>query len=341
MPRSPRRRSRHRVCLLAYEGLCTFEFAAAAELLQDRSALFGDRWYELTICALEGTPLRSDAGLLLSAAAGEPALLAADTIIVPGWRMGPVPVSISSMLARAHQRGARVESICTGAFVLGAAGLLDGRRATTHWKHAAQLAKEYPRAKVDPHVLYVDEDSIVTSAGSAAGIDMLLHLIRKDYGAETCRTVARLMVAPHRDGGQAQFLESTVPRHGDRAFNKVLEHLARHPTRAHRIERLARMAGMTPRTFFRHFRAATGRTPYDWLLHQRIRIAMDLLEGSELSVDRIASDSGFGSADTLRHHFRRVAGTTPKHFRQRLSDSSDLLETGGKAARNAARAGFG
>ena len=315
MPRRPRR-ARHRVCLLAYDGLCTFEFAAAAEMFRDRTEAFGDKWYTLTVCALEPAPLRSDTGLQLTAAAGEAALLAADTVIVPGWRMGPVPANISSTVARAHRRGARIASICTGAFVLAAAGVLDGLRATTHWKHAARLAAEYPAVQVDPSVLYIDEGSVVTSAGSAAGIDMLLHLIRNDYGPRTCNAVARTMVVPpHRDGGQAQYVESAVPRRHGGAFNKVFDHIRRHPTRDHRIASLARMAAMTPRTFFRRFRAATGQTPYDWLLHERIRIAKDLLENSRLSIDRIASDAGFGAADTLRHHFRRVVGTTPRDFR--------------------------
>ena len=314
MPRA--RRSRHHVCLLAYDGLCTFEFAAAAEIFRDRSESFGDNWYTLTICALERAPLRTDTGLVLPAGAGLAALLDADTVIVPGWRMSAVPPNICSALARAHRKGARIASICTGAFVLAAAGVLDGKRATTHWLHAERLAAEYPAVKVDPSVLYVDAGSVVTSAGSAAGIDMLLHLIRNDYGMRTCNAVARTMVVPpHREGGQAQYIESAVfPRRSE--FGKVIDHLRRHPARNHRIESLAAMAAMTPRTFFRRFRAATGRTPYDWLLNERIRIAKDLLENSRLSIDRIASDSGFGAADTLRHHFRRVVGTTPQDFRK-------------------------
>jgi AraC family transcriptional activator FtrA len=308
--------TRHRVCLLAYDGLCTFEFAAAAEILRDRSETFGEKWYTLTICALEPAPLRTDARLVLTAGAGLNVLLNADTVIVPGWRMGPVPEVISTAVARAHRRGARIASICTGAFVLAAAGVLDGKRATTHWKHAEHLAAEYPAVKVDPSVLYVDEGSVVTSAGSAAGIDMLLHLIRKDYGVRTCNAVARNMVVPpHRDGGQAQYVESAVPPQRSE-LGKVFDYIRRYPSRNHRIESLAAMVAMTPRTFYRRFRAATGRTPYDWLLHERIRIAKDLLENSRLSIDRIASDVGFGAADTLRHHFRRVVGATPRDFRR-------------------------
>jgi AraC family transcriptional activator FtrA len=308
-------RSGHRVCLLAYDGLCTFEFAVAAEIFRDRSDTFGDQWYSLTVCALEPAPLRTDSGLVLPKTAGQTALLGADTVIVPGWRLGPVPESISSAVARAHRRGARIASICTGAFVLAAAGVLDGKRATTHWKHAGRLAAQYPAVQVDPGVLYVDAGDVVTSAGSAAGIDMLLHLIRKDYGSQACNAVARAMVVPpHRDGGQAQYVESAVPaQHSE--FSKVFDYIRRHPDRSHRIETLAAMVAMTPRTFFRRFRAATGLTPYDWLLHERIRIAKDLLETSRRSIDRIASDAGFGSADTLRHHFRRVVGATPRDFR--------------------------
>lgn len=307
----------HKVCVLAYQGLCLFEFAAAIDVLGDRSAAFGTKWYELTVCGLEPAPLRSDGGIVVEACGAVAELLDATTVIVPGWRMGEVPQVISDALAQAHQRGARIASICTGAFVLAAAGLLDGRRATTHWKYAAQLAAEYPAVRVDPDVLYIDEGDIVTSAGSAAGIDMLLHLIRRDYGARTCNAVARMLVVPpHRDGGQAQYIERAVPPAHGAAFTQVIDHIRRNPAADYPIEQMAAMAAMSPRTFFRRFKAATGQAPYDWLLHERIRVAKDFLENTDLPVERIAYEAGFGAIDTLRHHFRRIVGTTPSDFRR-------------------------
>lgn len=316
--------SRHRVCLLAYQGLCLFEFASALDVLgSDRSALFGDRWYTLGVCSLEAGPLRTDGGLAIDAFTTVRKLPAADTVIVPGWRMGPVPGSLCEALRAAHAGGARIASICTGAFVLAAAGLLDGRRATTHWRHAAQLADEYPEVDVDPGVLYVDEGDVVTSAGSAAGIDMLLHLVRHDYGAAACNAVARtLVVPPHRDGGQAQYIERAVPKTHGAGLNRVIEHLRRHPEAGHSIDRLAGMAAMSPRTFHRRFKAATGQSPYDWLIHERVRLARDLLETTSLPVDRVAYEAGFGAPDTFRHHFRRIVGTAPAEFRRSFHRSA-------------------
>lgn len=304
----------HRVCLLVYQGLCTFEFAMAAEVLGDRSAQFGDRWYRLDVASLEGSPVHGAAGMSIEAG-GRDLLETADTIIVPGWRLGPVPAAHAEALTAAARRGARIASICTGAFVLAAAGLLDGRRATTHWRHAADLRAAHPKIEVDPDVLYVDDGDVITSAGSAAGLDMLLHMIRKDYGAATCNAVARTMVvAPHRDGGQAQFVERAVPLRPDSAFARVVEQMRREPNRDYEVRDLAGMAAMSPRTFFRRFRQATGRTPYEWLLRERLEVAKALLELSDRSIDEIATQAGFNSADALRYHFRRVLATTPAQF---------------------------
>lgn len=303
-----------RVCLLVYEGLCTFEFAMAAEVLGDRTAQFGDRWYRLDVASLEGSPVHGAGGASIQAG-GIEILEAADTVIVPGWRLGPVPPAYSEALAAAGRRGARIASICTGAFVLAAAGLLDGRRATTHWRHAADLSAAHPKIEVDPDVLYVDDGDVITSAGSAAGLDMLLHMIRSDYGAATCNAVARAMVvAPHRDGGQAQFVERAVPLRPDSPFARVVEQMRREPNRDYQVRDLAGMAAMSPRTFFRRFRQATGRSPWEWLLRERLEVARTLLERPDVSIDEIAVQAGFNSADALRYHFRRVLGTTPAQF---------------------------
>ena len=307
----------HKIALLAYEGLCSFEFATAVELLRDRIETRDGPWYDLMICSLDPSPVRGSGGIVIDTASGLEAFDDADTIVVPGWRLTEVPAELSLALRRARDRGARLLSICTGAFALAAAGVLDGRRATTHWRYAERLAREYPQISVEPDVLYVDDGDIVTSAGSAAGLDMLLHVIRKDWGAATCNMVARAMlVPPHRDGGQAQFIERPVPPRPDARLAKVFDRLRSEPAREHRIEDLAALAAMSPRTLFRQFRAATGGTPYDWLLRERVAVAKRLLEETGLSIEQVADRAGFGAADTLRHHFRSIAGTAPTEYRR-------------------------
>lgn len=316
MPDSKSTVEGHRVAVLAYEGLCLFEFSSAVEILSGRSDERGALCYQVVAASMDGPSVRCDRGISVTLEAGLDALEDAQTIIIPGWRDVPVPQRICDVLVDAHARGVRIASICTGAFVLAAAGLLDGRRATTHWRYAKAFADKYPNVVLDPDVLYVDEGDIITSAGSSAGIDMLLHLVRRDFGSATCNAIARNMVTPpHREGGQAQYIETPVPEQTQSAFVKVVDHLRRDPAADHRIEALAGMAAMSPRTFFRKFRATTGHTPYDWLLMERTRIAKEMLEQSDLSIDRIAERAGFGAADTFRHHFRRLAGTTPSQFR--------------------------
>jgi transcriptional regulator GlxA family with amidase domain len=229
----------------------------------------------------------------------------------------PIPAAITRALANAHKRGARVVSICTGAFVLAAAGLLDGKRATTHWMDAAALSARFPGVAVDPGVLYIDEESVLTSAGIAAGIDLCLHIVRKDFGAELANEVARrLVVAPHRSGGQAQFVLQPVaePRgqrlEGTRTW--VLDRLAEPLT----VARMAKHAGKSLRTFARHFHEETATSPLQWLLRHRILAAQRLLEQTDLSVDRVAGDAGFGSSVSLRVHFRRELNTTPLAYRR-------------------------
>ena len=246
-------------------------------------------------------------------------------MLVPGLRPAqwPPPAAALDALRAAHARGARVASICTGAFVLAHAGLLDGRRATTHWAHAERLAERYPAVTVDPGVLYVDEGDVLTSAGVAAGIDLCLHLVRRDHGAEVANAVARrIVVAPHRDGGQAQFVEAPVPvADGARARSR---------TRAWALERLrepltvaamARHAACSERTFARRFRAETGTTPLQWLLGQRVLHARRLLEATDLPVEHVADAAGFGTAASLRAHFRRATATTPLAYRRTFRGS--------------------
>jgi transcriptional regulator GlxA family with amidase domain len=226
------------------------------------------------------------------------------------------PEPVLEALRAANERGARVMSVCTGAFVLAAAGLLDGRRCTTHWRYSDELAARYPLAKVDPDVLYVDDDNVITSAGSAAGLDASLHLWREEYGAAIAAAVARRMVVPpHRDGGQAQFVEAPIRAANTPTLAGVLDYMASHLGEEMTIDSVARLANMSSRTFARRFRAETGTTPYDWLLARRVAEAQRLLEEGDDPIERVAVLCGFGTAGALRHHFAKRLGTTPQAYR--------------------------
>jgi AraC family transcriptional activator FtrA len=308
------------VVALAYDGLCTFEFGVAVEVFGLPRPEMGADWYRFAVAGIEPGPLRAGGGIRVAVDGGLSLLDRAGTIIVPGWRGAdsPVPRPLCKALRRAHERGARVMSFCSGVFVLAATGLLDGRRATTHWRYAERLARDYPRISVVPDVLYVDEGGLLTAAGSAAGIDLSLHLIRRDWGAAAANSVARRLGVPaHRDGGQAQFIEAPVPeaREGGR-IGRVLEAIRAGATAT--IAALARQAGMSRRTFLRRFKASTGTTPGVWLTTARIARARDLLAASPCAIEEIATQAGFGSAATLRHHFRRHMKLSPSDYRRRF-----------------------
>ena len=308
-----------RVVALAYDGLCTFEFGIAVEMFGlPRPELPG--WYDFRVCAVERGPLRAAGGLTARADGGLETLADAGTVIVPGWRgvdAAPPPALLAALRA-AHARGARLLSFCSGVFVLAATGLLDGRRATTHWRYAAVLAARHPRIRVEPDVLYVDEGTLLTSAGSAAALDLSLHVIRRDYGPQVANQVARRAVVPaHRDGGQAQFIPSPLPEHGE-SLGTLLEWMRRHLDRALPLAELAARARTSERTLLRRFEAATGRTPRQWLIEERLARARDLLEGSRLNIEQIADRCGYGHADSLRHHFRRALGLSPMRYRERF-----------------------
>ncbi len=309
---------KHLVVVLAYDGLCTFEFGCAVELFAlDRPEL-GVDWYDFAVCAVDKGPIRAAGGITVQARYAPGLLKKADTIVIPGWRdadEAPPPALLAALRA-AHRRGARLCSICSGVFVLAAAGVLDGRRATTHWRYADQLAQRYPAVQVEPDALYVDEGQVITSAGSAAGLDMLLHLVRRDYGARVGNLVAqRLVVAPHREGGQAQFLPRPMPADEAGRLAKLMDSLRRHPHRPHTVATMAQQAAMSPRTLQRQFRDATGMGPVEWLTRERVAIAKDLLE-TPLPLAQVAERAGFGSEETLRHHFRRLVATTPGAYRK-------------------------
>ena len=233
------------------------------------------------------------------------------------------PEALLDALREALARGARLLSICSGSFVLAATGLLDGRRATTHWRYADALQRKYPRITVDPAVLYVDEGQLLTSAGSAAGLDLCLHLVRRDHGPDVANQVARrLVIPPHRDGGQAQFVERPVQKREASALSKVIDGMHRRLVAHQSVAELAAMAAMSERSFMRRFKAATGMSPADWLISARVDRARELLESSALSIDAIAGECGFGSAITLRHHFRRKLGVSPSTYRARFAQAS-------------------
>jgi AraC family transcriptional activator FtrA len=320
MPNDVRAIPNPQVVALAYDRLCTFEFGIAVEVFGLPRPEMGPNWYRFSVAAVDDGDMHATGGLRFSADGGLELLVGAGTIVVPGWRGidTPVPDALIESLRAAKARGARIMSFCSGAFVLAAAGLLQGKRATTHWRYTDTLTKRYPDILVTPDVLYVDEGEILTSAGTAAGLDLCLHLIRRDFGTEAANTVARRLVVPaHRDGGQAQFIRQAVPRaHESSRLGPLLDHMRGNLGADHAVATLAKRAGMSQRTFLRRFEAATGMTPARWLLAERLMKARDLLEASGGSIEEIAEIAGFGSPATLRHHFRQQLATTPAAYRE-------------------------
>lgn len=313
------------VVALLYDGLCTFEFGIVAEIFGLPRPEMGPGWYRFANCPIEEGPLRAHGGLLITPDGSSDLIDEADIIIVPGWKGAdiPVPEAVSERLRGAHRRGARLASICSGAFVLAATGLLDGGTATTHWRHAEALRKRHPEIDVDDASLYREHDRIFTSAGSAAGMDLLIEIVRQDFGALAANSVARRLVMPaHRTGGQAQFLERPVTRREGTAISPVLDRMRASLAAEWTIERMAAECRMSPRTFLRRFAEATGATPGDWLTMERVAAAKELLSQGEASIDDIAASVGFGSAHTLRHHFRQKIGISPAEYRRRF-----LVET--------------
>jgi len=317
----------HKVAVLAYDGMSTFEFGIAVELFGlPRPEL--DQWYRFVVCALEPGALRTTGGVRILAGTGLRGLLNADTIIIAGWRDPDErpPEHLIGTLVSAHKRGARLVSICTGIYVLAATGLLDGRRATAHWKDTQALARAFPKVEILPDVLYVDEGDILTSAGSAAGIDLCLHIIRKDFGTSIANVVARrLVVSPHRDGGQAQFINRPVEEPDHPWFSRLLEWAQRRLQERISVADLASQAGMSTRTLSRRFAETTGEGPLEWLNGLRVRLAKDLLETTSLSVEEIAEKCGFGSTPTLRHHFRATVRLSPNRYRARFREDTEFV----------------
>ncbi|MEU5831146.1 transcriptional regulator FtrA [Micromonospora tulbaghiae] len=312
--------NRATVSVLAYEGMSVFETGIVTEVFGLPRPEFDVPWYELTVCAETPGTVRLVGGATLHTGHGLDAFAAAGTLIVPGVadvHADPTP-ALTGALRAAHRRGARIVSICSGAFALAGAGLLDGRRATTHWRYADLLARRHPAVRVDPDVLYVDDGDILTSAGSAAGLDLCVHLVRRDHGPTIANAVARrLVVPPHREGGQAQFIEAPVPGdpEDDRLAASMSWALANLDTPI-TVDRLARQAHMSARTYLRHFARATGTTPIRWLIDRRVQASLPLLETTTVPIEEVATTVGFETAATFRHHFTAAMRTSPSAYRR-------------------------
>lgn len=310
----------HKVAVIALPDFVPFDLSIACEVFW-RARLADDKpAYRVMICGSPGQTVRSR-HFDMRAPYGLDMVRRADTVIVPGMEdpSAPVPEAVLKALRQAWKRGARIASICTGAFALAASGLLDGKRATTHWLCTTSLAERYPEISVEPHVLFVDEGRIITSAGSSAGLDMCLHLVRRDHGQSVAAQSARMAVAPlTRDGGQAQFIRHEPPASRS-SLASLIDWISANLDKPLDVERLAKKAGMSARTFARRFREQTGTTPLQWLLTTRLQRARELLEGSDLLVDQIAERTGFDSPVTFRARFRSVVGLTPTAYRRRFS----------------------
>jgi AraC family transcriptional activator FtrA len=312
----------HLVVALAYDGLCTFEFGVAVEIFGLPRPELGENWYRFAVAAVDEGELRATGGIRIVTEGGVELLEQADTIIVPGWRGAqmPVPETLCQALRQAHQRGCRIMSICSGVFVLAAAGLLNGRKATTHWRYTDLLRQRYPAIEVLEDALYYDEGRVMTSAGSAAGIDLCLHVVRTDFGRDIANNVAqRLVVQPHRDGTQTQKVTAPVARSREsQSLGKLFDFVHQQLAASHTVESLARHVGMSPRTFLRRFAESTGTTPARWILQARLRRAEELLTQSRMNIDVIAEQIGFSNGAALRHHFQQHYALTPGQFRKNL-----------------------
>ncbi len=306
------------VVALVYDGLCTFEFSIASEIFGLSRPEMGDSWYRFASAAVEPGPLRAQGGLMVQAQGGLELLAQADLIVIPGWKgtQVPVPPALCEQLVAAWKRGARLASICSGAFALAATGLLSGRSAATHWRYAQALRNLHPDVEVDANVLYVQNERLFTSAGSAAGIDLMLHIVREDFGVEAANSVARrLVMPPHRSGGQAQYIERPVAVDRSGRLAALMDQIRSDLPNNWTVDHMANRAAMSTRTFIRRFTDATGQTPGDWVSTLRVDEAKRLLETTSLPVERIAVAVGFGGVQTLRHHFRTLMDLSPREYR--------------------------
>ncbi|MFI1380680.1 GlxA family transcriptional regulator [Embleya sp. NPDC020886] len=303
----------HRVAVVVLDGVAPLDLAIPTQVFSSRP----ETSYALTVCALSDR-VATTGGFGLVIDAGLDQIRRADTVIVPGFQplLRPPPRAVLDVLAEARGRGRRVVSICTGAFALAAAGVLDGLHATTHWRHVDELERRFPAVAVDRDVLYVDEGEVLTSAGVCCGIDLCLHIVRRDLGAVTANRIARsLVAAPHRDGGQAQYVPAPVAVVGDTSLGSTRAWALERLDQPLSVEELARHARMSQRSFMRRFTEETGTTPLQWLVNARVGVARELLETTDHSIDQVARQCGLGSAANLRLYFRRALQTTPTAYR--------------------------
>ncbi|GFE13790.1 AraC family transcriptional regulator [Streptomyces glebosus] len=311
----------HRVAVLVLPRVLPVDLGIPTQIFNPRP----HTPYELTVCGGARGSVTTSTGFTVGVRAGLPALARADTIIVPGYwdyQRPPAP-EVTAALKRAFRRGARIVSICTGAFALAAAGLLNGRTVTTHWASADELEESYPQVRVDRSVLYIDDDPLLTSAGVTAGIDLCLHLVRKDLGAAVANDIAReLVAAPHRDGGQAQYIARSLPEPTAHTLSDTREWAVRHLAEALTLDVLARHARVSTRTLVRMWRQETGSTPHQWLLSARVHHARELLEVTDLGIEQIADRCGLGTGTNLRARFRHALGTTPSAYRRTFRQTS-------------------
>jgi len=310
-----------KVCIIVYDGLCTFEYSIAVEIFALPRPEYTP-WYDCHIVAADDHPIRGLGNIIIDVEKDLEQLADADLIIVPGWRGVDrfVPPELQQALIDASQRGVRIASICSGVFVLAACGLLDKCKVATHWKYVDALRERFPDVFVDPDVLYIDNGSILTSAGSAAGIDLCLHIIRTDFGVELANEVARQLVVPaHRDGGQSQFISRPVGKEYKGNVAKLLDIIREELGQDWNISRMANACNTSPRTLQRKFRDATGLSPLAWITRERVELAKDLLETTDLNIEKIAEITGLKTPETLRHHFKRITGASPTQFRSKFN----------------------
>ena len=309
------------VCVLAYDGLCTFEFGIGIEMFGLQRPEF-DLWYDCKVVSIEPGPLHAQGGLVINVTHNLSKLAEADLIVIPGWRGvdEPVPSKLVRALLDAHGRGTRIASFCSGAFVLAATGLLD-RSATTHWRYADALKERFPSVQFEPDVLYVDGGDVLTSAGSAAAVDLCFHIIRKDFGTKKANAVARRLVVPaQRQGGQRQFVEAPPTKQRTGGIAPLLERIRSHLDEEWSLARMAEVAGLSTRTLARRFRESTANTPLGWLKNERVIRACELLEDPGLPIIDIAEACGFRSIETFRQVFRQQRGISPTQHRNSFSD---------------------
>ena len=305
------------VAVVVLDGVAPFELGVLCEVFGIDRTDDGMPGFDFAVCSPGGAPVTTGGGFRITPEHGLDRLASADLVAVPAMPHDAADDAVLDALRAAAARGARVLSVCSGAFVLGAAGLLDGRRCTTHWRHAAELAERFPLAEVDGDVLYVEDGPVITSAGTASGIDACLHVVRTEFGGRAAAALARRMVVPpHREGGQAQYVQTPVPVTPAESLQPLLEWLQSHLADEHTVDSLAARALLSPRTFARRFKDETGTTPHAWLTARRLELAEQLLEETDEPVERVAALTGFGGAAALRHHFSQARSTTPQAYRR-------------------------